>query len=493
MNAIRPIRSLASAIALVFAAGASLVAVPAHAADPVADRAVEQARAYMKKNNIDKIEITMLLNSLYRNAIEDFSSRWEKLTNIKVVSTPLGYTDIPSKIMAEAVAKTGSFDIFNDFPYTMPDAVGAKVVIPLDKYAAVGKPDFSGVADGLKYQQYYDGKLYNIVLDGDHIILALRQDILDNPQVKKEYQAKFGKAPGCPATMDDWEQMAAYFHTKAGDTRWGIKFDKPMYGAMAYRSVNFSYRHFPAYYGGLLFDKDMKPMINTPQGIEAIRKFTSIVKYMPPDIQGWGTPQIYPFWGSGQAFSVMSFPSIVGYSNSNPKSEVKDKVLSCLIPTVAWKGKQVRRAPQAAGTGYMVNAYSKHPELAYYYIQWLTSPSVGDEAIAHPKGFWDPFRKSNLTNDAIVKRFGRQFVDTTMENSNYAVSLLMIEGNYEYFKILDNGLAEVMSGTAKPEEAAKKIEEGWNRVTEDIGRANQIKAWKAGVDSGMYGAKFSDM
>ena len=493
MKSIRPIRAMASVTAIALAFGMSLAALPARADDPVADRAVEQARAYMKKNNIDKIEITMLLNSLYRNAIEDFSSRWQKLTNITVVSTPLGYTDIPSKIMAEAVAKTGSFDIFNDFPYTMPDAVGAKVIIPLDKYAAVGKPDFSGIADGLKYQQYYNGKLYNIVLDGDHIILALRKDILDNPQVKKEYQAKFGKAPGCPATMDEWEQMAAYFHTKAGDTRWGIKFDKPMYGAMAYRSVNFSYRHFPAYYGGLLFDKDMKPMINTPQGIEAIKKFTSIVKYMPPDIQGWGTPQIYPFWGSGQAFSVMSFPSIVGYSNSNPKSEVKDKVLSCLIPTVTWKGKQVRRAPQAAGTGYMINAYSKHPELAYYYIQWLTGPSVGDEAIAHPKGFWDPFRKSNLTNKAIIERFGKQHVDTTMENSNYAVSLLMIEGNYEYFKILDNGLAEVMSGSAKPEEAAKTIEAGWNRVTEDIGRANQIKAWKAGVDSGMYGAKFSDM
>ena len=487
-------RLMVSVLALPFAIGGLLTTSPARAADdPVATRAVDLAKAYMKKNNLQSVELNMLLNSLYRNAIEDFSDRWLKLTNIKVVSTPLGYTDIPSKIMAEAVAKTGSFDIFNDFPYTMPDAVGAKVVIPLDKYAAMGKPDFSGVADGLKYQQYYDGKLYNIVLDGDHIILALRQDILDNPQVKKEYKAKFGKDPGCPATMDDWEQMAAYFNTKAGDTRWGIKFDKPMYGAMAYRSINFSYRHFPAYYGGLLFDKDMKPQINTKEGIEAIRKFTSIVKYMPEDIQGWGTPQIYPFWGSGQAFSVMSFPSIVGYSNSNPKSEVKGKVLSCLIPTVTWKGKQVRRAPQAAGTGYMVNAYSKHPELAYYYIQWLTSPSVGDEAIAHPKGFWDPFRKSNLTNKAIIDRFGKQFLDTTMENSNYAVSLLMIEGNYEYFKILDNNLAEVMNGNMKPEEAAKKIEEGWNRVTEDIGRPNQIKAWRAGVENGLYGAKFSDM
>ena len=123
-------RPLVSVSALLFAVGATLAALPARAADPVADRAVQLAKAYMKKNNLQKVELNMLLNSLYRNAIGDFSDRWEKLTNIKVVSTPLGYTDIPSKIMAEAVAKTGSFDIFNDFPYSMPDAVGAKVIIP---------------------------------------------------------------------------------------------------------------------------------------------------------------------------------------------------------------------------------------------------------------------------------------------------------------------------------------------------------------------------
>ena len=103
---------------------------------------------------------------------------------------------------------------------------------------------------------------------------------------------------------------------------------------------------------------------------------------MPEDIQGWGTPQIYPFWGSGQAYSVMSFPSIFGYGNANPKSTVKGKQLPCVIPATDAPGKLVRRAAEAAGTSYMVNSYSDHPELAYLFIQWLTSPSVGNRAIA---------------------------------------------------------------------------------------------------------------
>jgi multiple sugar transport system substrate-binding protein len=289
--------------------------------------------------------------------------------------------------------------------------------------------------------------------------------------------------------LAEWEQQAAFFNVKAGETKWGVKFEKDLYGAMGYRSINFSYRHFSAYMDGLLFDKDMKPRINTPAGIAAIKNFASIVQYMPKDIQGWGTPQIYPFWASGQAYSAMSFPSIVGAGEA-ATSAIKGKQTFCLIPGLMKDGKLVRRSPQAAGTGYMVSNYAKNPELAYLFMQWLTSPSIGAEAIAHPKGFWDPFRAAHLQNQAIVDRFGKQFVETTLENAKYAVSLLLIEGNYEYFKILDNNLADVMNNNIKPEEAAKRIETGWNKVTDDVGRQNQVQVWRKGVESGIYGDKF---
>ncbi len=380
-------------------------------------------------------KLTILLSSLYNNSFPDFAKKWEELTGVKFEIVPLGYTDIPAKIMQEGVAKTGVYDIFNDFPYTMPDAAGAKVVVPLDQYAAKYKPDFSGVADGLQFQQYYDDKLYILVNDGDHLILALRRDLVENPQARTEYKARFNKDLGCPDTVAEWAQQAAFFQTKEGDTRWGIKFEKPLYGALGYRSTNFSYRHFPVYMKGLLFDRDMKPRINTPDGIAAIKAFAASVDHMPKDIQGWGTPQIYPFWASGQAYSAMSFPSIIGFANSNPNSVIKSKQMACVIPGTMVDGKLVRRAPQAAGTGYMVSAYSKNPELAYLFVQWFTSPSVSDEAVAHPKGFWDPYRDAHVNNKTIVDRFGEDMVKTTIENSKYAASLLLIEGNYEYFKI----------------------------------------------------------
>ena len=470
--------------------GLLLLGMPQALAGPVADRAIAGAKEYVKAKNLRDPKLTILLSSIYNNSFPDFARKWEELTGIKLEIVPLGYTDIPAKIMQEGVAKTGVYDIFNDFPYTMPDAVGAKVIIPLDQYAAKYKPDFSGIAAGLQYRQYYDDKLYIMVNDGDHLILALRKDLVENPQAMAEYKAKFNQDLGCPDTVAEWAQQASFFQTSEGATRWGVKFDKPLYGALAHRSINFSYRHFPVYMKGLLFDEDMNPRITTPDGIAAIKAFAASVDNMPKDIQGWGTPQIYPFWASGQAYSAMSFPSVISFGSSNPDSVIKGKQIACLIPGKMINGALVRRSPQAAGTGYMVSAYSKNPELAYLFIQWCTSPSVSDEAVAHPKGFWDPFRDDQVNNPAIIGRFGEQIVRTTLENSKYAASLLLIEGNYEYFKILDVNLADVMNKNITAEEAAKRIEAGWNKVTSDVGRPNQIRIWRKGVEKGIYLDKF---
>ena len=323
------------------------MASPAVAQDPVADRAVAAAKEYVKAKGLKDPKLTILLSSLYNNSFPDFAKKWEELTGVKFEIVPLGYTDIPAKIMQESVSKTGVYDIFNDFPYTMPDAAGAKVIIPLDDLAKKYQPDFSGIADGLKFQQYYDGKLYVMVNDGDHLLFVLRKDLMENPQASAEYKAKTGKDLGCPDTVAEWAQQAAFFQTKEGDTRWGIKFEKGLSGGLGYRSVNFSYRHFPLYMKGLLFDKDMNPRITTPDGIQAIKDFAAAVEYMPKDIQGWGTPQIYPYWGSGLAYSAVSFPSIYGFGESNPNSVVKGKQLACLIP--GQHGRWQARAPLAAG------------------------------------------------------------------------------------------------------------------------------------------------
>ena len=99
---------------IILAACLSVAAPAAAQQDPVAQRAVDGAKAYVAKNNLENPKLDVLLNSLYRNSFPDFAAEWKELTGVEVASEPLGYTDIPSKVMGESVAKTGAFDIFND-------------------------------------------------------------------------------------------------------------------------------------------------------------------------------------------------------------------------------------------------------------------------------------------------------------------------------------------------------------------------------------------
>jgi multiple sugar transport system substrate-binding protein len=458
--------------------------------ETVEERAINGAKEYIKKNTLKNPSLTMLMLARFKNALPALAKQWEELTGVKIRFTEATHAESAAKIMAEAVARTGAYDIFNQFPSVVPEAAGAGVILPLDAYAASGQPDFSGMEAPLRAQQSYHGKVYLLLLSGDQLMLVLRKDLLELPGVKEEWQTRYGRELGCPDTLAQWEQLAEFFHTRKGQTRWGKTFDHDLYGALGYRSMHFSHRHFPAYFGGLFFDKEMRPRMSTPQGLQAMKTFTSIVKYMPPDIQSWGTPQVYSSWISGQAFSVMASPSIVSYGNAHIESKIKGLQLSCPIPGMQVDGKLVRRSPQEAGTGYMVSRYSKHPELAYYFLQWLTGPTKGDEAIAHPQGFWNPMRRSNLTHEGILAKFGQQFVETTLENTRYATAPLMLPGNAAYFHVLDRSLALLMQGTLSPEEAAKNIDEGWNKVTDDLGRQEQINLWRSGVESGMYIDKF---
>jgi hypothetical protein len=55
---------------------------------------------------------------------------------------------------------------------------------------------------------------------------------------------------------------------------------------------------------------------------------------------------------------------------------------------------------------------------------------------------------------------------------------------------MDQNLALVMQGNLSAEAAAKKMEDGWNKITDDIGRKSQMASWRKSVESGAYIDKF---
>jgi multiple sugar transport system substrate-binding protein len=473
-------------LSLLTAGVASAQTVPGNT---VEERAVNGAKAYLKKIGVDKLEQTMMMVSLFAKAQPKYLDEWEKLTGIRIKTIEYGYTEIPAKIMADAIAKTGQYDIYNHQMYMLPDAVEAGAVLALDDFAARGKPHFDDIAPTLRSEMYYKGKLYTFFTDGDQTVLALRKDLLELPGARKAFKAKFGWEPGCPDTWKQWEELASFFRGKKGDSFHGVTLDKDLYGAQEYRAREFGYRWWQGRYlskGKLFFDRNMKPLIDGPEGIETTKEQIALTQYMPRDIFGWGTPQNYPFFAQGNSFSIATFPSLVGYSQNAQGTVVKGKVLSCVIPGSVVNGKLVRRAVQPAGTNYMVSKFSQHPEAAYWFLQWFTGPTIGNRTVADRDGFWEPFRVGQDKDASIVARFGEQFMKATLENARIAVPMIPLQGNREYFDALDVALQEAYHGRISAEEAMKRTARQWERITDDIGRKKQIEAWKYVVESGAY-------
>jgi len=473
-------------LALLTAGVASAQTVPGNT---VEERAINGAKAYLKKIGVDKLEQTMMMVSLFAKAQPKYLDEWEKLTGIRIKTIEYGYTEIPAKIMADAIAKTGQYDIYNHQMYMLPDAVEAGAVLALDDFAARGKPYFEDIAKTLRSEMYYKGKLYTFFTDGDQTVLALRKDLVELPGARKAFKAKFGWEPGCPDTWKQWEELASFFRGKKGDSFHGVTLDKDLYGAQEYRAREFGYRWWQGRYlskGKLFFDRNMKPLIDGPEGIETTKEQIALTQYMPRDIFGWGTPQNYPFFAQGNSFSIATFPSLVGYSQNAQGTVVKGKVLSCVIPGSVVNGKLVRRAVQPAGTNYMVSKFSQHPEAAYWFLQWFTGPTIGNRTVADRDGFWEPFRVGQDKDASIVARFGEQFMKATLENARIAVPMIPLQGNREYFDALDVALQEAYHGRISAEEAMKRTARQWERTTDDIGRKKQIEAWKYVVESGAY-------
>ena len=173
---------------------------------------------------------------------------------------------------------------------------------------------------------------------------------------------------------------------------------------MAYRSRSWGWRWWlQRFYakGGMPFDDAMRPLVAGKEGVEALRDYIALTRYMPKDILGWATPQAYPFYAAGHAFSIMTYPSIALAAEHPEKSTVRGKNAYCLVPGYIVNGKLVRRSIQGFGNIFYVSSYGKHAEAAYWLIQWLTSKEVSARLVTHTDSVFDK-ADTNTARDVYI-------------------------------------------------------------------------------------------
>ncbi|HEV8143082.1 MAG TPA: extracellular solute-binding protein [Methylomirabilota bacterium] len=473
-SASRTILTVLVAILVLSPVVAAAQAVPGATAD---ERAVNGAKAYMKSKNLTSLKLNMMMPSIFTAGSTGEMASFEKATGIGVNYFEVGILQIQAKAMSEAVAKSGSFDFWIGDPISLPDLVEAGLVRPIDDLAARGKPDFDDVVAGFVEQGRYKGKTYGMFGDGDNWIMVIRKDLIDAPGEKQKFKAKYGWEPGCPDTYEQWYQLAEFFTRDPKGT--GVP---ELYGAMGYRARGWGWRWWLQQFyakGGMPFDDTMKPLIAGKEGVEALKDYIALTKFMPKDILGWATPQAYPFFAGGNAFSIMTYPSIAIAAEHPEKSKIAGKNRYCLVPGYVVNGKLVRRSLQGFGNLLYVSNYSKHPEAAYWLAQYLTSKEVSARLVSGPNSVWDPYMKSHLTDSRVIKARTKEMLEVHLKNAQVTAPMILIQGAVEYNDVLDQNVQEALLGKLTPEDALNRTAAAWEKITNQLGRKQQIEGWKA--------------
>jgi multiple sugar transport system substrate-binding protein len=170
-------------------------------------------------------------------------------------------------------------------------------------------------------------------------------------------------------------------------------------------------------------------------------------------------------------------------TNSNPKVIVVVGSIEGIRPAV-------NHAPYAAQSGWVgtVNAAldEKTQAAAYAFLSYISQPKQSNLDVMFSKTEFNPYRISQLTNSQVWIEAGmnpqvaRQYLNaiySNLESQNIVVDLSIPQ--YEVYKqeILHPILIDFLNQEISVSEAMIKIESGWEKKTDELGRESQRKAY----------------
>ncbi len=469
--------------------------------------ASNQAMAQMKYEGVS-INIMTFTGPQIAEPLQRRAPDFKKLTGatINVVTVP--FSDLYTKLLTDFATGTNSINAMVFAPQWMGDYIEPGYLVDLtDRVKADAALQWEDVGTFFReFSATYAGSIYTIPLDGDFQMVYYRSDLLGDA----------GMAP--PETWGDYLNIAKAFHGKDlnGD-------GKPDYGSCISKKRNAqAYWMVISIAGGFLqsqgtsqgafFDtKDMRPLFNTEAFGAALDVYVESTKYAPPDEINLDVGDTRGLFTSGRCALSIDWGDIGTLAIDPATSTVQDKVGAVILPgsrrvldrntgklvacdasTCPHAVNGVNHAPFAAFGGWSgaINAASPAnvKDAAYDFLSYMSQPAQANEDVTIGITGFNPYRVSQFTNldlwikagmsRAAAENYLGAIADSL--NSPNMVLDLRIPQNQRYQQIvLDLNIHRLLAGEITKKEAMVAIEQGWNEITDELGRDDQLKAYRA--------------
>ncbi|MGQ9628661.1 MAG: ABC transporter substrate-binding protein [Anaerolineae bacterium] len=473
---------------------------PARAADPAQEKPFEGVTV-----NLLTFTGPQIAEPLQRRA-PDF----EKLTGAKINVVIVPFSDLYSKILTDMATGTNSFHAFVFAPQWMVDYIVPGYLEDLtDRVKADKALEWEDIAPFFRdFSATYAGRIYTIPLDGDFHMVYYRTDLLEEA----------GMEP--PKTWEEYLEIAKYFHGKDlngdGDPDYGSCISKKR-GAQAYWfifSVAGAFLQSQGTGQGAFFDTEtMKPLVNNEGFAAALDIYNETTKYGPPEELNLDVGDTRSLFCTGRCALSMDWGDIGTLAIDPETSKVQDKVGSVILPgstkvldrktgklvpcdeeTCPYAVDGVNHAPYAAYGGWSggINAAAdpKVKDAAYAFLSYMSQPAQANVDVTIGKTGFNPYRISQFENlDLWVKAGMSQkaadyylgAIKESLESPNMVLDLRIPQNQRYQQVVLDTILSQFLAGEITRDEAMKKIYDGWEEITEELGREEQLEAYRGSL------------
>lgn len=127
-----------------------------------------------------------------------------------------------------------------------------------------------------------------------------------------------------------------------------------------------------------------------------------------------------------------------------------------------------------------LSASCRQTAIARQFMVWLGGGDGSESVRSQVSGMGMvrmPTAMSSQRGTLISSDGYAQFLSRHLANPVTLPSLQLIQGE-RYYAALDRQVGLAISGAMKPAEALEKVCSEWNRLTDEIGREDQVRAWK---------------
>jgi multiple sugar transport system substrate-binding protein len=436
---------------------------------------------------------------------------FEELTGAKINVVIVPFADLYSKILTDMATGTNSFDAFVFAPQWMVDYITPGYLEDLtDRIEADEALEWEDVAPFFRdFSATYAGRIYTIPLDGDFHMVYYRTDLLEAE----------GMEP--PKTWDDYLEIAEFFHGKDlngdGDPDYGSCISKKR-GAQGWQFVWSFVTSFLQTQGtgqGSFFNTEtMEPLVKNDGWRKAMEIFKETSKYGSPEEMNMDVGDTRSLFVTGRCALSLDWGDIGTLAIDPETSKVQDMVGAVVTPGTTevvvdfetgelvacdeeacpYAVDGVNYAPYACFGGWSggINAAAdpKVKDAAYAFLSYMAQPAQANVDVTIGRTGFNPYRTSQFENRELwveggMSEMAAEYYLGAIEDSLASPNMVLdlrIPQNQRYLQVvLDTAMSQYLAGEITLEEFENQVYDGWEEITEELGRDEQLEAYRGSL------------